>query len=78
MLWRKVKELTVVETISIRCECEHFVDKYRFNEPSDIESCFSIVPVYDLKFLAQEPPPFRVSRVFRSTVEECLYNSSGP
>ena len=46
----KVKELMIVETISIRCECEHFVDKY---EPSDTESClFSIVPVYDLKLLA--------------------------
>ena len=78
MLWRKVKELTVVETISIRCECEHFIDKHSLNEPSDIESRCFLLCLCNLKFLAQEPPPFGVSRVFRSTIEECLYNSSGP
>ena len=39
---KKVKELMVVETISIRCEIEHFVDKYKLNEPSDIEILLSL------------------------------------
>ena len=68
---------SVVETVSIWNKVEHFIHKCWLDEPCHIEGSFSILALYDLKFLAQDPP-LSVKSVFRSTVDECLYKSSWP